>query len=234
MKLGRVILLALLAAGVFATSAIALIGGTPDGNAHPYVGAVAQQGGNLCSGVLVSPTVFVTAAHCFDDGAQVFVSNAPQFGSVPPTPGIFHRDPAYRVVGTPPNDVNVDDVAVVTLLAPISSPRYAKLPLPLTTLLLRDGTRIDDVGYGVPTPGLRQVARQTVVRDRNAPQNDLEISAGVTCEGDSGGANLLAGTDIVLAINSFGRIGDCTGVSYSQRLDTLDVQLFLYRYLLGH
>src|SRR5215813_6594558 len=152
MKRGRALLLALVAAGVFTTSAVALINGTPDGDAHPYVGAVAQQGGNLCSGVLISPTVFLTAAHCFADGAQVFVTNAPTFGSVPPTPGVVHNDPAYRVQGTPPNDVQVNDVAVVTLTAPLSSPRYAKLPLPLSTLLLRDGTRIDDVGYGVPTP----------------------------------------------------------------------------------
>jgi hypothetical protein len=234
MKLGRVTLVALLTAGVFATSAVALIGGTPDNGAHPYAGAAAQQGGNLCSGFLASPTVFVTAAHCFSDGAQVFVSNAPVFGSVPPTPGIVHNDPAYRVSGTPPNTDNVDDVAVVILSAPIAASRYGKLPLPFMTLLLPNGTPIDDVAYGVPTAGLKQVARQTIVRGRNVPSNDIEISAGVTCLGDSGGPNLLARTDIVLAINSYGPNEDCSGVSYSQRLDTLEVQLFLYRYLLFH
>lgn len=223
-----------IAAGVFAASASALLGSAPDGAAHPYVGAVAQPGGNLCSGFLASPTVFVTAAHCFEDGAQVFVSNGQQFSA--PTPGVFHRDPGYRVEGKAPNDIQVNDVAVVTLAAPIVAPRYGRVPFPGTTLLLRSGTPIDNVGYGIADLqgrglGVRQTARQALLRDRGTPWNDLEISAGVACFGDSGGPNLLAGTDLVLAVNSFGPNADCSGVSYSQRLDTLDVALFLFKYL---
>ena len=238
MRLKWIVAAAAVVACAFAGSAFALIGGAPDGNRHPYVGAAVYfptgnpaDGAALCSGSLVSPTVFVTAAHCFPDGATVLVDtneaaladlHQPGFGSG--VPGVVHNHPRYHVEGAPPNDVQVDDVAVVTLAGPIASPRYGKL-------LLRDGTRVDDVAYGVPTAGVRQVAQQTVIRGRDVPQNDLELSAGVTCLGDSGGPDLLAGTDIMLAVNSFGPSADCGGVTYSQRLDTLDVWLFLLKYV---
>ena len=38
--------------------------------------------------------------------------------------------------------------------------------------------------------------------------------------GDSGGPNLLGGTDIILAINSNVTNGSCAGVKYSNRIDT--------------
>src|ERR671913_677786 len=54
----------LLAAGM----ASAITYGQPDGNRHPYVGAmvVADEQGEFvfCSGTLIAPDVFLTAAHC--------------------------------------------------------------------------------------------------------------------------------------------------------------------------
>ena len=53
-----------------ATPAGAITNGSPDGNAHPNVGglvaAKAYSDGTwiYCSGTLISPTVFLTAAHC--------------------------------------------------------------------------------------------------------------------------------------------------------------------------
>ena len=48
----------------------AIINGTLDGNLHPNVGVVifAVDGGLIspCSGNLIAPTVFVTAAHCLE------------------------------------------------------------------------------------------------------------------------------------------------------------------------
>ena len=62
--------IALLAALVLATPAGAITYGTPDGDGHPEVGALlapqAYADGTwaACSGTLISPTVFLTAAHC--------------------------------------------------------------------------------------------------------------------------------------------------------------------------
>ncbi len=46
---------------------------------------------------------------------------------------------------------------------------------------------------------------------------------GGTCFGDSGGPDLLGGTDTVLAVNSYVTNSNCSGVGYSQRVDIQDV-----------
>jgi hypothetical protein len=46
---------------------------------------------------------------------------------------------------------------------------------------------------------------------------------GGTCFGDSGGPDLLGGSDTVLAVNSYVTNNNCTGVTYSQRVDIPDV-----------
>ncbi len=53
---------------LLATPARAITYGQPDGNKHPNVGALVGtfdgQTYPYCSGALISPTVFLTAAHC--------------------------------------------------------------------------------------------------------------------------------------------------------------------------
>ena len=73
---------------VGAAPAAAITGGRPDGNAHPYVGIVLTADGALCSGSLLSPTVFLTAGHCTyyftESGAEeVYVSFDPQVTARP-------------------------------------------------------------------------------------------------------------------------------------------------------
>lgn len=62
------------------TSVAAITNGEPDGEGHPYVGVVSNlTRTKFCTGVAVSPAVFLTAAHCFDetdfdDGNYVLVT----------------------------------------------------------------------------------------------------------------------------------------------------------------
>jgi Trypsin len=47
--------------------------------------------------------------------------------------------------------------------------------------------------------------------------------SGGTCFGDSGGPDLLGGTDTVLGVNSYVTNYNCGGVGYSSRVDIPDV-----------
>ena len=70
MTCGKKILIVLAAALAVAGPAYAITGGTPDGQGHPAVGLLLADAGPAgfqpdCTGALVAPDVFVTAAHCF-------------------------------------------------------------------------------------------------------------------------------------------------------------------------
>ena len=233
------VLTAAAALAALAGTASALVGAAPDGGAHPYVGmAVWYPDGNpadgfeLCSGSLVSPTVFVTAAHCFPTGAQVSVSVAEHGGGG--VAGTATDDPNFAFAGSGLKS-DRSDVAVVQLSAPVSVPRYAALPPVGYDDTLAANAAIDNVGYGIQDAatqsgyGVRQLAHQRVVG--NTKDGFLKISAGTTCFGDSGGPNLQAGTDLVLAVNGYGASATCNATSYSQRLDTPEAHAFVASFL---
>lgn len=122
----------------FAIPAGAVINGTPDGDAHPYVGGlvtiVPTERGPVnvlfCSGSMVSATVFVTAAHCTDfleqAGWPTFVTLDPEFNFVSPVtmlPGTAYTHPLFGV-----SSPERHDIAVVELSEAVTLPRYATLP----------------------------------------------------------------------------------------------------------
>jgi len=119
--LATMALATLLAAGV----AQAIINGQPDRNAHPYVGMVYNDK-YLCSGTVISPRVFLTAAHCtevFEQGnSKVYVTFEQRAD--------FKPDDAY--VGTPHTHPRYDgfipDVGVVVLEKPVRMASYGALP----------------------------------------------------------------------------------------------------------
>jgi hypothetical protein len=150
-------LIAVVAAGVVAASALAVVNGKPDGNAHPYVGAaVSPQTGALCSGSLLSATVFVTAGHCFADGSMVLVDVQESLANdnlATAVPGIVHIPQSFGAVGNGLSGSDRNDFAVVTLLGDgLSVDRYAKLPAAGYDDTLPKNQQVDIVGYGVQDP----------------------------------------------------------------------------------
>jgi hypothetical protein len=227
--------------------------GQTDGNNHPFVGVVIQfiPGTDLvsvCSGSALSPTRFLTAAHCADPSLPVFVTykNGPPFTLATDfTQGTFHPDPAWCPGcghGLPGFDSH--DVAVVALDTPSDPGSFAVLPAPnfVDTLPMR--TAVDIVGYGVQgfirgggRPGqvflfTRYFAPSLLIQSNDVLSGEfIKLTAnpaqgkGGICFGDSGGPNLLG--NIVLAVNSFVTNGNCSGVTYSQRVDLPDILAFI-------
>lgn len=139
---------------------------------------------------------------------------------------------------------NTRDIGVVQLDAPASAPRYASVAA-LGTLdewqkWRRDNARLDIVGYGLQRGFPRFTGdgkrRATTVRFLQSESHlaegyNIQLSensnTGGSCFGDSGGPVLLAGTDMIVAVVSFGLNFTCTGVGFHYRTDIHDSQDFL-------
>jgi secreted trypsin-like serine protease len=238
------LLFALVVALTAVGTAMAVVGGSADNGAHPYVGAALQQqvhggvtGTELCSGFLLSATKFVTAAHCFPDESTVHVTfdeNARTSSTF--YSGTVHVMPGFCLPcgpGAPNADAN--DVAVVVLSgAGAPQSRYAQLAALGSDDSLRTNQPIDVVGYGVSGIQAGTVTafgtRQRATTKLNKVGDEfLKLLADPgACLGDSGGPDLLAGTDVVVAENSYSPANpNCNGVAYAERLDTVAAQAFI-------
>jgi len=227
---------ALAAVLLTAAPAAAITDGVPDGSGHPNVGGLVSptqysDGTWLyCSGTLISPTVFLTAAHCGEDGERVAVTFDPDYQAGDKVySGTFQADPLY-----PGNSSDSHDIAVVVLDKPIRNIRPAQLPGAGSLSGLSSSQQFTSVGYGAyevtNEPGghryLYDDVRMVATGTLNATNNTwLRISMnpstgnGGTCYGDSGGPNFLGTTDIVAAITITGD-AVCRSTNVDYRLDT--------------
>lgn len=236
MTRSRTILAAGVAALALAAPAVAITGGSLDGTAHPAVGLLLADRGSgpepECSGSLVSPTVFVTAAHCVATLAsdRVWVSFDPHYvaGASTLDAGTAHADPLY---GTSKSDSH--DAAVVVLDTPVSG--VAPVPLPAQDALDAAGVRaqsVTNVGYGYTdrTYTFDGYRRWSTSRISNVQPTELMLAdqPGGVCYGDSGGPQLLGGVEV--AITSTGNRA-CAGQSFAYRLDTASARAFLSEYV---
>jgi secreted trypsin-like serine protease len=229
--------------------------GFPDNGQHPNVGAImvpARSGvgyAEVCSGTLVSPTVFLTASHCT---AFLEADPRPEFvtfdetdvepfpsGLIPATP---RTNPAYT-------GGSRDDVSVMVLSTPVTTITPAQLP-PLgylDTLGLNQSARLTVVGYGT--------SEKVIVKGENGPQFPFEGDRGYgiggfnsltpqwlkmsqnaahgdsgACYGDSGGPTSLGAApndgDIVLAVTTTGDT-PCYSTNIAGRTDDSSARAFL-------
>jgi V8-like Glu-specific endopeptidase len=239
------VLLGTLALG---STAGAITYGSPDGGGHPEVGAllapVAYSDGTweACSGTLISPTVFLTAAHCGEgesDRVRVTFDTAYQAGDKVYT-GTFHADPAYDQSQSDPHDI-----AVVVLDKAVKGISPAKLPAAGSLSGLSGSQQFTSVGYGAYEvtngPGGHQYLYDDVRMVATGTLNSvnkawLRISMnpstgnGGTCYGDSGGPNFLGSTDIVAATTITGDTA-CRSTNVDYRLDTPSARAFLEQYV---
>lgn len=228
------VLLALLVGSLAVVStASAIVGGRVDGDAHPYAGALVVDGAVACSGVLVAPTVFATAAHCVEglpDGSRVMVSFDPSLDPAGWTlrPGATFADPAYR--GKTRSDLAVVVLDVAAPVRPASLPRLGAVEG------LARGVPLTSVGFGYSAvagkgdfvyDGLRHAAESPL---KKVATDSLTLSTRTAgpCLGDSGGPQLLG--DVVLSVTSSGT-KDCSGSAEAARLDSAGARAFLGQFV---
>lgn len=230
-----------------AAPAGAIIGGTADGQDHPNVGGLVSptqysDGTWLyCSGTLISPTVFLTAAHCAQDGQRVKVTfdTAYEDGDKVHA-GTFEADPAYSQVQSDPHDI-----AVVVLDKSIKGIAPAALPEADSLSALSSSQQFTSVGYGAyevtNEPGGHRYLYDDVRMAATGTLNSinaawLRISMnestgdGGTCYGDSGGPNFL-GTSGVIAGTTITGDAVCRATNVVYRLDTASARAFLSGYV---
>jgi secreted trypsin-like serine protease len=242
-----ILALALIAVLVIPTRVSAITFGSVDGAGHPNVGALVSptqysDGTWLyCSGTLIAPTVFLTAAHCADDNGPAIVTFDTAYVAGDTTySGTFHVDPLY-----PGPQSDLHDIAVVVLDKAVTRIKPARLPAADSLSALPSNQLFTSVGYGAyevtNEPGghrylyndVRMVATGTL---NSTNKTWLRISMnpslgnGGTCYGDSGGPNFLGTTDIVAATTITGD-AVCRSTNVDYRLDTVSARAFLAQFV---
>jgi hypothetical protein len=245
------VLVVMVVAVITADPAAAIIGGQPDGNGHPNVGALDLRPIGFpipCSGTLISPTVYVTAGHCTNflesngiTQARVtfdpVVSDTATFYT-----GVPHTNPGFFTGSAS----DPGDIGVVVFPTPIQG--ITPAPLPPAGLLSQLGPqglnaqRFIQVGYGVsaliiggghpqPDPssaGTRRVATETFNALTPTTLHLSAITDGKPCTGDSGSPQFLGSTIVAEGI-----YGDsaCAALAVGYRLDTPSARAFLAHYV---
>ena len=216
----------------------ALIGGELD-TADPAVVLVAMKatnGGGTCSGVVVSPHVIVTAAHCLDP--RIAGADVQPYYVFLGTDLTSKADLALKANYVPIKEVHFDpdfnpgtqthDVGVV-----ITENELAMTPIQMNRQTLGDdsiGKPVRMVGYGIFDMGAdanpnTQAAKHDVsinIASVDAEHMTYTDHTHAMCEGDSGGPSFIKrddGTEVVVGIHSFVK-GTCTaGTGYDTRID---------------
>ena len=240
-----------------------IIGGTPTGaSSFTNVGAVLTDfngDGRIqpfdewyCSGSLISPTVFLTAAHCLDflpADAKVYVSFSPDMGAKG-VKLIAGRSFAFDPLEWS-NSADPHDIGVITLRAqdtkgitPLQLPPAGYLDA-LNEKGALNGQLFINVGYGgnATLTGQPGFTYDGVRKMSKSPFQNLEpawlllnmnsnaTDEGGDCYGDSGSPKFIDGNpNMVVATTITGDV-PCRATSKDYRLDTPSARKFLKDYV---
>lgn len=240
------------------TVTLAITFGEPDGDGHPNVGAmiVLEPDGVkylYCSGTLIAPDVFLTAAHCTiaaaaygADPHDVYVTFDPVYDEN----ATLHRGTYYLNPNYGHDSHDLHDVAVIILDKKIKKIEPATLP---PAGLLNDmkmdkelkNQQFVTVGYGrlrdektrgphtIGGAGERYFADQTFLALK---PYWLQISmnpstgSGGTCYGDSGGPHFLGESNMVVSLTVTGDAW-CRATDVTYRLDTDSARSYLSQFV---
>jgi secreted trypsin-like serine protease len=166
-----------------------------DGAAHPYVGALMTrlhgQFDAVCSGTLVSPTVFLTAGHCV---SYLLERDLPAYVSFAPQPAPSPVDTTWRLRAAQSiiahrsfvegnADADTVDLGIVLLAEPVTGLAPARLSRAGLLDSAVDLSRGEDsfawlamaaVGYGIGAPTDREPGREVV----GAVRHQASVPAG--------------------------------------------------------
>jgi hypothetical protein len=228
---------AVLAVALAAGQPVGAVNGPLDGNAHPNVGVMLVQDADgevfeFCSGVLISPTVFLTNYNC--PGAVAFAQSIGgraviTFEPVLPWPpvgsafltveaGYVHPD------ANPNNGTNLYGIAV--LADPVLGITPAQLPTLQQLASINRTQPLTVVGYGSND---RRSATATIVAIDSAMitllNNSKATGQGGVC-GDGGAPFFLGNSNVTVAVAD-GETGRCNAISWAFRNDTETARSFI-------
>ena len=241
----------------------AIVNGTYTGSSFPSVGGLlfdydengVIDGNDLfCTGSLISPTVFLTAAHCVTSsdtppGSQWYVSFAPDLyakGIKVIKAEAYYYDPEYGH-----DQANLHDLAVIILpanstkgLTPYSLPTRGELDLLSAKGALNDAI-FYNVGYGTSAtrtgiPDFSYDGRRYVSESEfmglqkywlGLLMNQSATGLGGDCYGDSGGPKLLKSNPTVVYATVTTGDSNCRATTWDYRTDTDDARAFLGQFV---
>jgi secreted trypsin-like serine protease len=248
------------------TPAHAITWGEVDGDRHPNVGAVVINhdvfGEQImwCSGTLIAPTVFLTAAHCLvqinadPDATFLGVTFDSQFEADGTVPDKIFTGTMVVHPGFNPNAFPHDnDFGVILLNENVAGITPAQLPPAgfldsvgmarglntVTFTIVGYGTAVLSQGGRHLAPfGTRQAAtvRLTAINSAQTGNTLFQTTnapgtGGGICDGDSGGPAFLGTTNIVVGINR-SVLKMCRGQQWESRTDSAAARAFLGQFVM--